>query len=205
MRFASLPTAWTSPVWVSIATTDGSLATIPELRTYTSVLAVPRSIAMSRAPIPKAITREGRRWVGSAGPFRRVVVVLVVGERRRELDRLAGRDGRLVYRAGRRGLVQRAQIGVVLELEGDRPEVVDQAARLRRRHVGERRRGVGQRRLGRRLGGRRRRGDGAQRRRGRLVVVGRVVIPHRRGGQGGGVALSRLDRRRRVAIGRGVG
>src|SRR5690348_17504926 len=35
------------PLTVSIATTDGSFSTIPRPRTYTSVLAVPRSIAMS--------------------------------------------------------------------------------------------------------------------------------------------------------------
>ena len=35
------------PAIVSIATTDGSFSTMPRPRTYTSVLAVPRSIAMS--------------------------------------------------------------------------------------------------------------------------------------------------------------
>ena len=52
MRFASTPTACTSPVRWSIATTDGSESTIPRPRTYTSVLAVPRSTAMSRPPKP---------------------------------------------------------------------------------------------------------------------------------------------------------
>ena len=50
IRFASTPTAWTSPVRWSIATTDGSERTMPRPRTYTSVLAVPRSTAMSRPP-----------------------------------------------------------------------------------------------------------------------------------------------------------
>lgn len=45
---ASAPTARIPPVLVLIATTDGSLSTIPRPLTYTSVLAVPRSTAMSR-------------------------------------------------------------------------------------------------------------------------------------------------------------
>src|SRR5436309_7726221 len=52
MRLASMPTACTSAVLASIATTDGSDRTIPRPRTYTSVLAVPRSTAMSRPPKP---------------------------------------------------------------------------------------------------------------------------------------------------------
>src|SRR5205814_10560539 len=49
INLASSPTALTflTPLMVSIATTEGSLRTIPRPRTYTSVLAVPRSIAMS--------------------------------------------------------------------------------------------------------------------------------------------------------------
>src|SRR3954452_14243773 len=52
IRFASMPTACTSPVRWSIATTDGSERTMPRPRTYTSVFAVPRSTAMSRPPNP---------------------------------------------------------------------------------------------------------------------------------------------------------
>src|ERR671911_1852309 len=52
MRLASMPTACTSPVRWSIATTEGSERTMPRPRTYTSVLAVPRSTAMSRPPKP---------------------------------------------------------------------------------------------------------------------------------------------------------
>ena len=48
MRLASLPTARMAPFLVLIATTLGSLSTIPRPRTYTSVFAVPRSTAMSR-------------------------------------------------------------------------------------------------------------------------------------------------------------
>src|ERR671935_658391 len=52
IRFASTPTACTSPERWSIATTEGSDSTIPRPRTYTSVFAVPRSTAMSRPPKP---------------------------------------------------------------------------------------------------------------------------------------------------------
>src|SRR6476646_7783822 len=48
IRFASPPTASSWFVRVLIATMDGSLSTIPRPRTYTTVLAVPRSTAMSR-------------------------------------------------------------------------------------------------------------------------------------------------------------
>src|SRR5271155_1961450 len=48
IRFASAPTANGRPSLMSTATTDGSLSTMPRPRTYTSVLAVPRSTAMSR-------------------------------------------------------------------------------------------------------------------------------------------------------------
>jgi hypothetical protein len=48
IRLAPVPTATIPPVVVSIATTLGSLSTIPRPRTYTSVLAVPRSTARSR-------------------------------------------------------------------------------------------------------------------------------------------------------------
>ena len=52
MRLASAPTASGRPSTVLIATTDGSLRTMPSPRTYTSVLAVPRSTAMSRPIAP---------------------------------------------------------------------------------------------------------------------------------------------------------
>src|SRR5215831_4208259 len=48
IRLASTPTATIWPLFVLRATTDGSLSTIPRPRTYTRVLAVPRSTAMSR-------------------------------------------------------------------------------------------------------------------------------------------------------------
>src|SRR4051812_2875299 len=47
ISFASLPTASTSPVVLLIATMEGSFTTIPFPLAYTSVLAVPRSIARS--------------------------------------------------------------------------------------------------------------------------------------------------------------
>ena len=55
--FASTPTAWTSPVRVSMATTEGSERTMPRPRTYTSVFAVPRSTAMSRLPKPVRLSK----------------------------------------------------------------------------------------------------------------------------------------------------
>ena len=69
MRLASIPTACTSPLRESIATTDGSESTIPRPRTYTSVLAVPRSTAMSRPPKPVRYEKKpmGRRATTSAG------------------------------------------------------------------------------------------------------------------------------------------
>ena len=47
ISLASLPTASTSPVFLFNATIEGSLTTMPLPRAYTSVLAVPRSIARS--------------------------------------------------------------------------------------------------------------------------------------------------------------
>ena len=52
IRLASIPTAWTSPLRESTATTLGSDSTMPRPRTYTRVLAVPRSTAISRPPKP---------------------------------------------------------------------------------------------------------------------------------------------------------
>src|SRR3979409_1204903 len=47
ISLASLPTASTSPVFLLMATIEGSFTTMPLPRAYTSVLAVPRSIARS--------------------------------------------------------------------------------------------------------------------------------------------------------------
>src|SRR6202035_3277423 len=58
IRFASTPTACTSPVRWSMATTEGSERTIPRPRTYTSVFAVPRSTAMSRPPKPPRLSKS---------------------------------------------------------------------------------------------------------------------------------------------------
>src|SRR6266851_4294230 len=58
IRFASTPTACTSPVRWSIATTEGSERTIPRPRTYTSVFAVPRSTAISRPPKPPRLSKR---------------------------------------------------------------------------------------------------------------------------------------------------
>src|SRR5690606_37755082 len=50
-RCASTPTASGRPSRTLTATTEGSLRTMPRPRTYTTVLAVPRSTAMSRPMI----------------------------------------------------------------------------------------------------------------------------------------------------------
>src|SRR6266511_78014 len=68
MRFASTPTACTSPERWSIATTDGSESTIPRPRTYTSVFAVPRSTAISRPPKP---VRELKTPIATASSLSR--------------------------------------------------------------------------------------------------------------------------------------
>src|SRR3954466_12020646 len=51
---ASAPTACTSPLETSTAPTHGPETTMPRPRTYTSVFAVPRSTAMSRAGLIEA-------------------------------------------------------------------------------------------------------------------------------------------------------
>jgi hypothetical protein len=62
IRLASAPIARTRFVLASIATTEGSLITMPRSRTWTSVLAVPRSIPMSREKRPRkrsSMTADG--------------------------------------------------------------------------------------------------------------------------------------------------
>src|SRR3972149_2566710 len=76
IRLASAPMARTFLVRASMATTDGSLITIPRSRTWTSVFAVPRSMPMSREKMPRmrSSMREGilcgseARAVGPWGP-----------------------------------------------------------------------------------------------------------------------------------------
>src|ERR1700721_1036365 len=66
ISLASLPTASTSPVFLLMATIEGSLTTMPLPRAYTRVFAVPKSIARSlentlnneRTPC----VREEREW-----------------------------------------------------------------------------------------------------------------------------------------------
>src|SRR4051812_41980704 len=78
IRFASTPTACTSPERWSIATTDGSERTIPRPRTYTRVFAVPRSTAISRPPKPVIEVKmpmtafESTRVAGNTGDSRYV-------------------------------------------------------------------------------------------------------------------------------------
>ena len=65
MRLASAPMARTRLVFASIATTLGSLMTMPRSRTWTSVFAVPRSIPMSREKRPRR-----RSSIGGQGSLR---------------------------------------------------------------------------------------------------------------------------------------
>src|SRR6476469_6099191 len=61
ISLASLPTASTSPVFLLMATMEGSLTTMPLPRAYTSVLAVPRSMARSLEKILNSDLRLCRR------------------------------------------------------------------------------------------------------------------------------------------------
>src|ERR1041385_4666255 len=60
ISLASLPTASTSPVFLLMATMEGSFTTMPLPRAYTSVLAVPRSMARS---LEKMLNSDRRLWV----------------------------------------------------------------------------------------------------------------------------------------------
>src|SRR3982075_1828012 len=60
ISFASLPTASTSPVFLLMATIEGSFTTMPLPRAYTSVFAVPRSMARS---LEKMLNRDLRLWL----------------------------------------------------------------------------------------------------------------------------------------------
>src|SRR5665213_3663575 len=57
IRLASVPTANGRPSLTLTATTEGSFRTIPRPRTYTRVLAVPRSTAISRPNREKPLSR----------------------------------------------------------------------------------------------------------------------------------------------------
>ena len=60
IRLASAPTASGRPSFTLTATTEGSLSTMPRPRTYTRVLAVPRSTAMSRPSSEKLVVAHQR-------------------------------------------------------------------------------------------------------------------------------------------------
>src|SRR5215469_15039837 len=70
MSLASLPTASTSPVFLLMATMEGSLTTMPFPAAYTSVLAVPRSIARSLENMLKSERRPWVREVRDGKPFK---------------------------------------------------------------------------------------------------------------------------------------
>src|SRR5262249_50545000 len=61
-----LPTASTSPVFLLMATIEGSLTTIPFPRAYTSVLAVPRSMAKS---LENMLNSDRRLWLRVAAEW----------------------------------------------------------------------------------------------------------------------------------------
>src|SRR5665213_3911948 len=67
IKRASSPTASTLPVLTSFATTDGSRKTMPLPLTYTSTLAVPRSIPMSKTSSRFLLKYEllcgGHAWI----------------------------------------------------------------------------------------------------------------------------------------------
>ena len=66
---ASWPIARTSPDRLLSAITEGSFKTMPSPRAYTSVLAVPRSIARSRARVrsPQLLCRRDARYRSAEG------------------------------------------------------------------------------------------------------------------------------------------
>src|SRR6476620_4871856 len=68
ISLASLPTASTSPVFLLMATMEGSFTTMPLPRAYTSVLAVPRSMARSLEKMLNSDRRLCRR-VEEWNPF----------------------------------------------------------------------------------------------------------------------------------------
>ncbi|OGT27881.1 MAG: hypothetical protein A2Z17_06805 [Gammaproteobacteria bacterium RBG_16_66_13] len=69
ISLASAPMARTRLVFLSIATQDGSLITMPRPRTWTRVLAVPRSMAISREKRPRSQLRglKAKRQSSAAG------------------------------------------------------------------------------------------------------------------------------------------
>src|SRR5690348_3781591 len=69
ISFASLPTASTSPVFLLMATMEGSFTTMPLPLAYTSVLAVPRSIARSLENMLKSERRLWMREFSDLKPF----------------------------------------------------------------------------------------------------------------------------------------
>ena len=74
MRLASAPTASTRLSLLSMATTEGSLITIPWPRTATSVLAVPRSMARSPPYSPKRVSKSDMVPALFAGSYSLAVV-----------------------------------------------------------------------------------------------------------------------------------
>src|ERR1700756_4201100 len=69
ISLASLPTASTSPVFLLMATMEGSFTTMPLPLAYTNVLAVPRSMARSLENMLKSERRLWMREFSDLKPF----------------------------------------------------------------------------------------------------------------------------------------
>src|SRR5690349_23347167 len=69
ISFASLPTASTSPVFLLMATIEGSFTTMPLPLAYTNVFAVPRSMARSLENMLKSERRLWMREFSDLKPF----------------------------------------------------------------------------------------------------------------------------------------
>src|SRR5437773_772000 len=78
IRFASAPIARMFPVRRSLATTEGSLMTMPRPRTWTSVFAVPRSMPISlRGLRGRAGDRSRAARVRESGQPDRLVAIVI--------------------------------------------------------------------------------------------------------------------------------
>ena len=112
IRLASAPIARTFFVLASIATTLGSLITMPRSRTWTSVFAVPRSMPMSREKMLRSASNMVRAGCPSSGLLRGRVAAVAPSSR-----------GRAAARAtvpGRRGSIPRRRPAAVRRGPGGR-------------------------------------------------------------------------------------
>src|SRR6185436_10034042 len=134
IRFASAPIARTRFVRASIATTEGSLMTMPRSFTWTRVLAVPRSMPMSRENRPRmrsSIRKGSPQWVGIQANVGVQTGAARVERGKPEYSRAAsGGRGRTVAGAvERHAPVPQRDIGVVADDEVVEDVDVEEAAR----------------------------------------------------------------------------